>query len=250
MNKAWITLLSTEDYLEAVLALNESLRVVQSAFPLVVAITESIQNNQKILDVLKKEKIKSEFIKTRFYSQETIEIAYKKKHPFSVLNTASKIGIFELKQYDKLVYIDADTFFVRNADELFNYPDGSAPVKIVENNLLWCFSGLMVIKPKNHYVELYDLLIKDGQCYDGDLLGKLWFHIRDNKEYQIPEYYIRNLPSDKIIEPEVKIYHMCNPDSKLWKKKTLGNSNIEQHYKKLLFCHRMTYPEIFSLEDN
>ena len=47
MNKAYITLLSSEDYLEAVLVLNYSLRLVNSQYPLVVYVTNQVYNNEK-----------------------------------------------------------------------------------------------------------------------------------------------------------------------------------------------------------
>lgn len=242
MNYTWITLLSSIDYLEAVLALNTSLNLVRSSYPLTVAITENLVNEIWLLDILKKENINIEFIKTYYYSDETYILTEKKQYDPSVLNTASKIGIFDLKWYDKIVYIDADTFFIKNADELFKYKDGSM---ILDPNsvdgLKWGFTGLMVIEPRNHYTELYKLLLEQGPYYDGDMFGRLWFHIRANETYQIPDIYLKTIPTDGIIEPDVKIYHMVNIPVKWWKKTHFSTSNIEQHYKKLLFYHRMTY---------
>lgn len=243
MKKCWITLLSSEDYLEAVLALNNSLRMVSSGYPLIAAVTDVIFENKEICDILQHEHIIVEYIKSYSYSEKTLQISREKKHDESVLNTASKIGIFDLKHYDKLVYIDADTFFMKNSDELFDYPDGAMCLDPnLINGLIWGFTGLFVFCPKNHYTHLYELLLSHGTFYDGDMFGQLWFHIRDNKDYQIPLCYLQPVPQDKKIDNSVKIYHMINPWAKLWKKKYFNNSGIEQHYRRLLFYHRMTYP--------
>jgi hypothetical protein len=93
-----------------------------------------------------------------------------------------------LSEWDKLLYIDADTLVIKNIDSLFNYPDGSM-VKYPDDP--WGFSGLFIIEPKNHdEIELYFHLLQNVNCFDGDLLGKLWFYIRTSPRHQIPEEYL------------------------------------------------------------
>lgn len=71
------------------------------------------------------------------------------KYKSSVLNTASKIDIFSLKHYEKIIYLDVDTLVLENIDDLFDKYDGS---------ILWWnepMSGLFVIEPKNHDSLIY-----------------------------------------------------------------------------------------------
>ena len=183
MKMAYCTLLSSEDYLDAVLILNKSLRDVNSQYPLVVMVTNNIANDQLIF-ILNANGIIWEVIDYLSYSQ-NMQIKYKN---YSVLNTASKLQIFSLKHWDKLVYIDADTLVLKNIDNLFCYPDG-AMLKYDSEN--FGFSGLFVVIPKYHQEnELYLHLVYNTDCFDGDLLGKLWFFIRDSKNHQIPEHYM------------------------------------------------------------
>ena len=116
MNKyAFITLLSSNDYLNAVLTLNESLKLVNSKYPLIVAATENLEEN--IFNTLIKNNIYYKKIPQLILNSEKL---YIKK---SMYNTNSKFYIFSnFYEYDKLVYIDADSLFFKNADELFNYP--------------------------------------------------------------------------------------------------------------------------------
>ena len=45
---AYVTLLSTESYLEAVLVLNQSLRNVNSEYPLVCMVTDNLDTDRKV----------------------------------------------------------------------------------------------------------------------------------------------------------------------------------------------------------
>jgi alpha-N-acetylglucosamine transferase len=117
----WITLLSSENYLPAVLILNQTMQNVKSKYPLIVGITEDIYSD-KIITILHKYNIITEKIEKTSYAKEVVE----KYSNHSVLNTASKIMLFSLDKYEKLIYIDADVYVKENMDELFdNYEDGS-----------------------------------------------------------------------------------------------------------------------------
>ena len=94
--KAYVTLLSSLDYLPAVLILNETLKKVKSKYPLVVGITQNIFS-QKIKKILEKNNIIVETIKTLEYSKNVKE---KKKDLTNTLKTASKISLFSLYNYE------------------------------------------------------------------------------------------------------------------------------------------------------
>ena len=207
--KAFITLLSSENYLEAVLVLNSSLRENKSKYPLVVAVTENIFIPE-IIEPLKKHHIFVEKIPLLEYCS----FLQEEYAEHSVLKTASKIAIFSLKNWDKLVYIDADTCVLKNVDELFDYPDGAMLYYKEEQQ---GFSGLFVFEPKLHQEdEFYPTLIKHHYCFDGDLLGKIWFFVKTSIAHQIPDIYFWHYNPNMAVPEGIKIIHYCNADAKLW----------------------------------
>lgn len=79
------------------------------------------------------------------------------------------------------------------------------------------FTGLMVFCPINHNTEFYKCLLKNFMCYDGNLLGDLWFPAKTNPAYQIPRDYFRNYwpqiinqPVDPINRKDFKVIHFVN----------------------------------------
>lgn len=211
--KAFITLLSTEDYLDAVLVLNLSLRDVNSKYPLVCGVTESLKNNNYVINSLKKEGIRVEFIKNLTYNQGVID----KWKDHTVLNTASKISLFDLKKYDKLVYIDADTLVVENIDDVMNYPDGAMigpPPGEKEDE--YGFTGLFVFQPKYHREDFYKCLLQNFPCADGDLIGSLWFFTRTSQAHRIPYSYCTHYTYYLYENYPAKVIHFCN-EQKPWK---------------------------------
>lgn len=206
MNYSYVTLLSSLNYLDAILVLNYSLQQVNSKYSLTVMITEEIYND-KLSILLQYNNIKFHIIKSLFYNKDCQE----KYENLSVLNTASKLQIFELKQYDKIVYLDADMLVLTNIDYLFSYPDGAMLLEPVSKS---GFSALFVIEPKNHNeLQYYKIIIQNYNCLDGDLFSNLWFFVKNNKDYQIPSYFVQN--ADFKTLPETKIVHFCNAE-KLW----------------------------------
>ena len=182
-NKAFVTLLSTENYLPAVVVLARSFKKVKSKYPLLVAITEELRRPE-ITDILVKEGCMLEVIPHLTYTKNVID-KYEGTH--TVLQTAPKIAVFSLCNWDKLVYIDADVLVTKNIDDLMDRRDGSM-VKYPGDDM--GFSGLFVFAPRNHSYERYLALQQNFDGVDGDLLGYLWFYIRSNSEYHIPEEYL------------------------------------------------------------
>ena len=198
---AFITLVSSQDYLLAALVLNQSLKATQSAYPLVVALTENLATD-KNLQILQSEHIPVEIIKPLYYNQKTQNFVKQSQWNLSILNTASKINLFELNHYDKLVYLDADSLILTNVDELFNYPDGAMVWWHLEGKDRG-MSGLFVFVPKNHNTAIYRTILQYNLCLDGNLLSDLFFPCLSNEDYRIPDVYMKNLPSNDT----VKIVH-------------------------------------------
>lgn len=203
MNNAYVTLLSSEDYLDAVLVLAISLRKVNSRFPLVVAVVDDVCT-PKMEYILKRFECIIEVIPRIEYGEQTKEMYA--GNP--VLNTASKLNLFTLDNYDKMIYMDADTLILHNMDNLFNYPDGSM---LFYDSEPTGTSGLFVFEPRKH-VELkyYLCLIKNFVLFDGNLLGELWFHVLSSPAHQIPSNYFYHYKPETNVPNNVMAVQYCN----------------------------------------
>ena len=218
---AYITLLSTEDYLPAVLVLKESFKKVNARYPLICAVTEDICSKD-IETSLKNHDIFIERIPRLYYCPET----RKKEEGETVLNTASKIALFNLKDYEKLCYIDADTMVVQNIDNVFNWLDGSmVEPSPSEEDDRYGFTGLFVFQPVYHRYDFYKKLITECEGADGDILGSLWFYTRTSLSHRIPYSYCMHYSyAEVLIRRErqgrvlPKVIHFCNKE-KPWLKK-------------------------------
>ncbi len=195
--RAYITVLSTEEYLIGVLALNESLRKVNSKYNLVTLVNDNISIKSK--EILRKNNIEIIEIK-KFELPEWI--LNKNKQKRSNWNyTFDKLHIFELTQYDKLVFLDSDMFVRNNIDELFERADMSATVDrhdtvLVKESFQKLTSGLLVVEPREGILEEFKNIINNPYIREnyntiGDqdiiqLYAKNW---EVNKELHIPITY-------------------------------------------------------------
>lgn len=140
---AYITLLSTLDYLPGVLVLHESLCRVETAYPLHVAVSKGIPGH---VDALLAQRGMAVI---RLPAPIDIPAVFQEKSGHWSY-TFDKLHLFGLTQFDKLVYLDSDMMVLANIDELFARPHMSAVAagRLVHPNWRRLNSGLMVIAPE------------------------------------------------------------------------------------------------------
>ena len=205
MNYAYVTLLSSEDYLPAVLILNQNLKNVNSRYPLLVAVTENIYETVK--PYLEAENILYKLIPFLEYTKETQDRWMKDWGTKYTLNICSKFLLFKFYEYDKLVYIDSDIIIYQNIDRLFMYPDGA-----LYNDNGRPFIGLFTFIPQNHKADYYYILSNCCGIIESDVLEPLFFPFKSNVDYRIPfEYYV-NITYDNLDDYDfqtIKVYHFC-----------------------------------------
>lgn len=145
---AYATVLSTDSYLPGVLALFESIKKTNSKIrDFVVIVNEEIKQEtkdrlkEKGYNIIEKPKIN---VPNRIKSKNKILPHWN--------NTFDKFNVFDLVDYDKVVYLDSDIYVNKNIDELFDKPHMSAVVagKSYPGNESWreLNSGVMVIEPE------------------------------------------------------------------------------------------------------
>ena len=144
--KAYITLLSNKNYLEGVLILNESLKKVNSAYPLYCMLSPNVDNS--IQNRLENANVYCIRInKSVIENQESVNNDF-----FSYWNyTFDKLMIWGLTQFEKLVYLDSDMVILKNIDLLFDKESFSAVCagKSFPGNDSWIElnSGVIVLTP-------------------------------------------------------------------------------------------------------
>lgn len=114
----------------------------------------------------------------------------------------SKFRLWQLTDYDKIIFIDADLLILRNIDFLFGMPEITA----TGNNATLFNSGVMVIEPSNCTFQLLMDHINDIESYNGGDQGFLneiftWWH-------RLPKHmnFLKHFWSSDAEEKELKTY--------------------------------------------
>lgn len=216
MKKAYITLLSSDKYGIAVLALNEALKKVNSKYPLAVLVTDDISN--KLKNVLKGQGIvliESEKIQI----SDEIKNKNSNENSSNWNNTFDKLTIFELTDYDKLIYLDSDMYIRKNIDHLFEADHLSATVDrhccIIEDTYTELTSGIMVIKPQvgltKKLVDIIDTLTNKYKRFgDQDVIQEYYKDWKNNTKLHLPiTYNMFFVDTDFYVKDETKL-NVCS----------------------------------------
>lgn len=191
---SYITILTNMDFYPGLCALFYSLKKVDSKFPLTVVIpetaSEELQNHiHKLgLPILKAPELQ-------------LPEELQKANPYGRWNeTFFKLQIFNLTQFEKVVFLDLDMIIVQNIDELFDKPHMSAvPAGRCAHNWWTSFnSGLMVIEPNNAvYQEIISCIpvackvrLQKNQGFgDQDVLNFYYANWWNNQNVVLSEIY-------------------------------------------------------------
>lgn len=202
-NYKYVSFLCSNDYM-AIINLNNNLKRVNSKYNLVCVVTEDVDDTIiKKLNIHNIECIKVPLIELPLMAKTINEL-----RGLSIWNKViSKIHIFNLTQYDKIVYLDYDIVILRNIDELFTYPHLSAA-----EDMAWFYSeaqlptspfykwtafnmGVMVIVPNaEEFRALVDYIPECHKLYptmilsDQSLVDK-FYNWKDKQECRLPLDY-------------------------------------------------------------
>lgn len=183
--RAWVTILSTNSYINGVVVLDRSLKTVKSKYPLYCVITDEV--SEENIEVLTKLGIriihKPQIVPNGLTYEDGInQTIFGNTWHLAMV----KLHVFDLTAFDKIVYIDSDVILLQNMDDLFDKPHMTASQGLytwwsgpVNNSFN---SGLMVIQP-NHYIFTNILRYYNKLC--NEILGKELIH----DERIIDEFY-------------------------------------------------------------
>ena len=204
---SYFTTLSTENYLPGVIALNQALKNVHSKYPLYALLSNEISEvieeklNKKGIKTIRREKVD--------LPQEIIDRNRSRaKNRWNY--TFDKLNIFELTDFEKIVFIDSDIYVRQNIDSLFDKPHMSAVIDKHYGPNLTCrclelTSGVIVVEPRKGQIEKFKEIIKtiidkrDAigdqdilQEYDHEWKNKPELHLKNKYNIFFPylEYYV------------------------------------------------------------
>lgn len=243
MKYSYVTVLSTETYLLGVLCMYKSLKNSNTKIPLTVVVTDNI--SEDIIKILENEDI-NVIRKPKIKFSNIINDKNKDSKFMYWNNTFDKLYVFELTQFEKIVYIDSDMLILKNIDELFKKINLSAVVagNFYPGNEEWVKlnSGLMVIEPKsgilNEFEKILNVEILKGKVIgDQNIIQEYipeWENIKElhldhkyNMFFQYLEYYIDKLKKSL---DDISIIHFISKD-KPWMLDVTQKERLIGQYK-------------------
>ena len=194
-NYSYVALISEDSYLLGLLCLRESLKNTKTEIPLSVIVTENVSRYAKY--VIKKSGM-NVINREKFLIPNEINARNKGTAEDYWSNTFDKLYVFELTQFEKIVYLDSDMYILKNIDHLFNKEHLSAVIagKYYKGNENWTKlnSGLMVIKPQKNVIDKFrlvftDILKKRKAIGDQDIIQETYPDWDNNNELHLDDRY-------------------------------------------------------------
>lgn len=157
---SYVTLVTNPDYVTGAYALARSLSMVDSAWPLTVLCVRDVPGLDRLeacgCQIIQVDQLPvSEAFQARHSRKSQHELApfTKGNKPMfhDPLDNFAKLRLWELDQFETVVFLDADLVVVQNIDQLFGYPEFSAAPNVYESlaDFHRLNSGVFVAKP-NH----------------------------------------------------------------------------------------------------
>ncbi|KAM7280277.1 hypothetical protein ACFE04_007411 [Oxalis oulophora] len=196
--EAYATMLhSSEAYVCGAISLAQSIKQQNSTKDLLLFHDESISD--KTLQLLK-----SAGWKLMYFSR--IRGPFSKKGSYNEYNY-SKLRLWQLKKYTKLLFLDADILVLKNLDHFFSLPELSA----AGNDKVLFNSGVMVIEPSMCGFEQMMLKTSNLNSYNGGDQGFLneiftWWH-RLPQKINYLKYFMDNDDDKHEIPDDVYAIH-------------------------------------------
>ncbi|MCY4014778.1 MAG: glycosyltransferase family 8 protein [Gammaproteobacteria bacterium] len=154
---AYVTLVTNADYALGALALVRSLKAVGSRWPLVVLATENAPcetleaEGCTILPVAQPRfsgGFRARHARDALHAREPYTKGAKPSF-HDPLDNFCKLALWRLTEFERVVFLDADTLVVQNIDKLFCYPEFSAAPNLYDNltDMHRLNSGVFVAEP-------------------------------------------------------------------------------------------------------
>lgn len=190
---AYATLLGNNEYFEGTLALIKSLRDLKAKYPIIVMVTDDV-------DELYKKYLRSIMVNVMEIKKINIDPQLIKKNNINGQpkwsNSFTKLAVFNLVEWDKIVFLDSDMVILKNVDNLFDHPSLSAVVadKFYPTSRQWTElnSGTLVLAPNQEEFKRLTALIPNNAetpLGDQDILHVAFPNWRTNMKLHLGYEY-------------------------------------------------------------
>ena len=200
MRKSFITYLCNDFFVPGAVALINSLKANETKYEVSCMITEGVSDEGRetllkygytLIDIEKIVPNRTEGIKDRYRENSWMMF--------------TKLNLWRLLEYDKLVFLDADCLAIDNVDEMMDMPSVSAVKDIGYGGIS---AGVLILEPDQ---QIFDDMMSnlDNDVYDNTYSDQsfLNWYLKDRKMWnEIPIQY--NVLQKRIaFQSGIKIYH-------------------------------------------
>lgn len=200
-NYSYITLLSDDSYIYGIILLHETLKSTNAKYPLTVLVTSNV--SKPILCLLDQLNLKYKII-SPIYNVKILEFNQKINPALAKTWSycLSKFEIFNMTEYDKVLFLDADIMILKNLDHIFQYPHMTSALDGEYFNI-WpdnphFNSGILLIEPnKDEYQKLLTFATSEAidnwhrdECFaDQEILNMYYSDWINKPELHLNKYY-------------------------------------------------------------
>ncbi|XP_010558734.1 PREDICTED: inositol phosphorylceramide glucuronosyltransferase 1 [Tarenaya hassleriana] len=198
--QAYVTLLYGDEFLLGVRVLGKSIRDTGSKKDMVVLVSDGVSDYSKKL------------LKADGWKVEKISLLENPNqvHPKRFWGVYTKLKIFNMTEYTKVVYLDADTIVVKNIEDLFKCSKFCANLKHSER----LNSGVMVVEPSEALFNDMMRQVKTLSSYTGGDQGFL-------------NSYYPDFPNARVFDPSVSLEDLkTRPVPQMERLSTLYNADV------------------------
>ncbi|KAJ2636961.1 glycogenin glucosyltransferase [Coemansia sp. RSA 1286] len=250
-SRCFATLLTTDSYLHGALTLAASIRQTGTSHEIICLVAEGQLSKPALerLSLAFDRVVSVPVLDTRDYAN----LALLGRPDLGT--TVTKIAVWSLTEYSRVVFLDADTLVLQNIDSLLDNPSKESELGMRQNggmqnegllaaapDLGWpdCFnSGVFVAKPsKSTHDNLLKMLVTQGS-FDGGDQGLLNAYFSDwsraDHTRRLPFSYNTTSTSFYTYAPafarfssDIKVVHFIGPH-KPWKRQRLTNGYVTEN---------------------
>jgi glycogenin len=168
-NYAYATLITSDDFFMGLQTMVFTLKQTSTLFPIIVLVTKQVSKH--IISNI--EKLSSPPTMSILVKKvEAIPNPSEKVHISGWVNSGyTKLHIWNLIEYDKIVYIDADTCVLENIDHLFSRPNLTAAPDVFPPDKF--NAGVLIIEPSKDIFQDMQIKTFELKSYDGGDTGFL-----------------------------------------------------------------------------